>query len=265
MEQIYDLIKQYFNIVREAPAESKYSLPAADLVQPEVARVFLEAYRVQIQGQDLQVASTYFAAYWRGVCSALQYIVSVAPKTLDFSLDNFVLHLAEIKGVPQLLFVLKDGEAKAWPFENREQRREKVLSSFYGDTLRPFFECVASVSGLKLGQLWYQLPLGIEYYVNLLGSKLELEEDRARLKEDLRYLVEGMSPAVFGLKQNPFAFKRVWIDDPHHPGEKMPQKPTCCLKYRTGTNQSYCYSCPKMSKEQREQKYAAIRERVNNG
>ncbi|AWB46315.1 hypothetical protein DCC85_20530 [Paenibacillus sp. CAA11] len=259
----YDWLRQNYNVMLQAPDRSKYNVKATALIEPETARDFLEAYRQHIQGKDHQVAATYFAAYWRGVCAAMQIMVATTSEMLDFSLGNFTLHLAEANGYNQLMFVLEDAAGHPWPPGTHETVRELMFTRFYGETLRPMFEVIAAEAGVTLGQLWYQMPLGIEYYLKHGADMLEDESARSRIEEGYRYTVEGLAPSVFGLKQNPFAFKRVYIDDPYHPGEKTVMKPTCCLAYRTDAGYGYCQSCPKLTKEQRAKMNAEISQSLN--
>ncbi|WP_223066045.1 IucA/IucC family C-terminal-domain containing protein [Paenibacillus caui] len=252
----FELFDQYLCLVRCDPGGSAYSVNAKELLQPEAMETFLEAFRLQIKGTDVQVAGTYFAAWWRGVCVALQYMISLTDRMLDLSLDNIKLHLAFRDKYPKIVFRLAGPEELPWPAGSHEEKRAAVLEHFYAGQLRPLFQTLAASTGLSLGQLWGQLPLGIEYYMKLIEGMLESEGDKLRLREDHRFLAESLDPALFGLKRNPFTYKKVMIDDPREPGKQLVMKPTCCLAYRTDTGYGCCITCPKLTEEQRAQKFA---------
>ncbi|WP_433944412.1 hypothetical protein [Paenibacillus sp. SN-8-1] len=259
MKLNYELFEQLFCIVREDPHDAVLSIPASDILKEEAAISFLKAYQIEIKGQDLQVAATYFASAWRGICVTLQYMISLSDVRLDFSLTNLTLHLSRKNGYPSIFFRLRDAAEHPWPDQDRDSRRLEAIEGFYKETLRPVFGVLAGISGLPAAQIWGQLPLGVAYYIRHISGKLEQEPDRIRLQEDHEYLVKNVDPSVFGLSRNPFHYKPKWIDDLYNPGQQSQMKPTCCLAYRTDTGHGYCYSCPKLTRQQREEKAASIR------
>ncbi|RUT33355.1 (2Fe-2S)-binding protein [Paenibacillus zeisoli] len=258
MKLNYELFEQLFCMVREDPLDAVLSMPASDLLTEEAAAAFLKAYQVEIKGQDLQVAATYFASAWRGLGVTLQYMISLTENRLDLSLTNLTLHISRRNGYPSIFFRLLNAAEHPWPEQDRNIWRSEAIQSFYRDTLRPVVEVLASVSGLPAAQIWGQLPLGVAYYLRHIGDTLEQEADRIRLQEDYEYLIKDVDSAIFGLARNPFDYKPKWIDDPYNPGQLSQMKPTCCLAYRTDTGHGYCYSCPKLTRQQREEKAASI-------
>ncbi|USB32934.1 (2Fe-2S)-binding protein [Paenibacillus sp. YPG26] len=264
MKLNYEQFEQLFNIVREEPHDAVLSIQASDLLKEDQAIDFLKAFQAEIKGQDLQVASTYFASAWRGVCVVFQYMISLSETRLDLSLTNLSLHISRKKGYPALFFLLQDAAEHPWPAQERDRLRADALEGFYRDTLRPVFGMLANVSGLPAAQVWGQLPLGVAYYIRHISGELEHEADRLRLQEDHEYLIKGVDSSVFGLSRNPFNYKPKWIEDLYNPGQLSQMKPTCCLAYRTDTGHGYCYSCPKLTREQREEKAASIRAAVKS-
>lgn len=259
MKLDYELFEQLFGIVREHPHDAILSIPASELLTVESAEAFLKAYQIEIKGQDIQVAVTYFASAWRGLCVTLQYMISLSEVRLDFSLANLTLHLSRRNGYPSVLFQLQSRAEHPWPAQDRNNWRSEAIQSFYRDTLLPVIGVLASVSGLRAAQIWGQLPLGVAYYLRHISGTLEQEADRIRLQEDYEYLTQEVDSSIFGVSRNPFDYKPKWIDDPYHPGQLSQMKPTCCLAYRTDTGHGYCYSCPKLTRQQREEKAASIK------
>lgn len=257
----YQLLEQQLGIVTHKRTDALFTMPAAKLLDRGQLVAFLELYQEKIKGLDLQVSATYFATSWRVVCAALQYMVSVTPGRLHFALDNLTIQLVMVNGFPWVYFVLNDTAEQPWSAGDRSPWRVNELSRFYGEVLRPVMESIAAVSGLTVAQLWGQLPLGVQFYVNAIAGRLDDETSRSRLMEDYE-LVRQMPGEAFGLRRNPYQIKEILLDDPYRPGEKSPMKPTCCLAYRTDSGHGYCYGCPKLSKSEREAKYAEIREQL---
>ncbi|GIP21846.1 (2Fe-2S)-binding protein [Paenibacillus sp. J22TS3] len=254
-----DWLEQYVHIVGGEPGGVITRVSASAFLEDDMAVSFLREFQKEITGHDLQVASTYFISSWRALCALQQYIVTLSDTWLDFSLSNIELLLCRKNGYPAIMFKLSEPAEQPWPYPLPHERfREDMITRFYSETLRPLAEVLARVSGLPAAQIWGQLPLGVSYYVNLISGRLEREPDRVRLQEEYERLTGELQPSAFGLSLNPYRIKKKMIDDPYHPGGQMTMKPTCCLAYRTDSGNGYCYSCPKLTRQQREEKAAAI-------
>ncbi|WP_055106143.1 (2Fe-2S)-binding protein [Paenibacillus ihumii] len=249
----YSLLEQQCYVVREPRDQAIYTIEGKAFLDRNRTERFLTMYQSEIKGLDIQVAATYFAASWRVLCAAVQYMVSLTSPRLNLHLENLTLQVVRVNEFPMIFFVLGEDSEIAWPGGKAGEWQEQQLGSFYKETLRPVMESAAEVSKLPVTQLWGQLPLGIAYYIKQMANKLDSAEHRAKLQAD-HESVKEMSAEWFGIKRNPFAIKQVLVDHPYSPGEKMPLKPTCCLAYRTSTGLGYCYSCPKLTKQQREEK-----------
>lgn len=258
MDIDYKLLETQLSVMTELNKDAEYTIPAVKLLDCEGAREFLLFYQTQIKGLDIQVAGTYLAASWRVLCTGMQYMIGVTDRWLSFSAENLIIQVCTINNYPRVYFILKDAQELPWPTGDRNVWREEWLGRFYQGTIAPVFATISAVTGLPQGQVWGQIPLGIDYYVKHLRDMLVNESDQQSLMEHYHYLVNELAPGWFGLSRSPFNVKPKWIDDPRHPGEQMRMKPTCCLAYRTDTGHGYCYSCPKMGKEERQAKYAQI-------
>lgn len=255
-------ISELLSIQTERRENAIYTIPAGDLPDREQMGKFLAFYQEQIKGLDLQISATYFASSWRELCTALLYLLSLTSKGPNVSLENMTVQVEFVNHFPRVFFVLNQPDERHWPESDggRDGLLEKVLGPFFQETLVPVMVSMAAVSGLPVTQLWTQLPLGIEYYIDYLASHLEASpEQRDKLKEDYDFLIHRLGPQWFELKRNPFDLKPIYVDDPYRQGEQMRMKPTCCLAYRANTGHGYCYNCPKLTKSEREAKYAEIR------
>lgn len=256
----YQFLEQHYHVIRDYREQAIYTIEGKDFLDRQYTERFLTLYQTEIKGLDIQVAATYFAASWRVLCAAVQYMVSLTDSRLNFKLENLTLQIVRVRQFPTIFFVLHNSSELAWPEGEASEWCETQLGSFYKETLQPVMETAAQVSGLPVTQLWGQLPLGVAYYLQQLGNQLETEEQRDQLRTNYEYL-KTISADWFGVKRNPFVLKEILVDNPYLPGEKMPLKPTCCLAYRTDTGLGYCYSCPKLTKTQREQKRTELIQR----
>lgn len=252
----YEWLAQYLGIVTEPSSDAVYTIDGERFTDREQAADFLREYQRQLNGTKLDVAGTYFASSWRTVCAAMIYMIAITETRLDLMPANLVIQMDCGNGYPQLRFVLKSAAELPWPKQDSSEWRQDLIGQFY-QSLQPIMSTIAAVTHLPLTQLWGQIPLGAEYYVNYMGGLLDDEQLREQLLADYNCLTKDIDSRWFGLKRNPFDMKEIWLDDPYQPGEQMRMKPTCCLAYQTG--HGYCYGCPKLSKQDRQAKYEEIR------
>jgi ferric iron reductase protein FhuF len=254
----YGIFERKFSIISERLDDTLLTVSAEQLLQQEEMHAMLSLYQRYIRGMDIQVAAVYFIANWRAVCIALQYMISLTESTVDLRLSNLTIQLALLNDKPRIYFVLNQTEEQPWPKVPQSEWREAVLAAFYRDTLRPIIETVATVSDLPATQLWGQFPRGIATNVNLIINELQSSDQQDCMRENHRFLVEDLSAEYFGLKRSPFDTKKIMIDNPRCPGEQLSLKPTCCFAYRIESGKGYCYTCPRLSKEEREVKRQVI-------
>jgi len=252
----YEWLSQYLSVVREPRPDAIYSVDAQLLTDQEQIKLLLLEYKRQIHGSQIDVAGTYFASSWRTVCAAMIYMTAMTDVRLDLSPANLNIQIDCGNGYPQLLFVLKSATELAWPTGERTEWQRNSMEQFYR-SLQPIMSAISAVTGLPLSQLWGQIPLGAEYYVNLLSGLFDEEQHREHLLEAYGALTKHIDCSYFGLKRNPFDVKEIWLDDPYKLGEQTRMKPTCCLAYLTGDG--YCYTCPKLSNQDRQERYQEIR------
>ncbi|MEF2968239.1 (2Fe-2S)-binding protein [Paenibacillus sp. M1] len=253
----FGLLEQALYVVTRERENALVTIPADLLTDRQEAERLLKRYQELIKGQDLQVAATYYAASWRVMLTAALYLMTVCDGSPDLSLANLTLQIEMVNNYPYVFFVLKNASVRSWPVDREDSWRRETLGHYVRETLRPVMETAAAVSKLPVMQLWGQMPLGVEYYLDYIGKQIGDPAGQAQLMESYAFLTKGLEAEWFGLKRNPYDLKETWLDDPYHPGEATRMKPTCCLAYRTESS-GYCYGCPKLTKADREAMYREI-------
>lgn len=254
----YGLLNQALYVVTEKDPDALLAMPASRLAAPEGMQTFLNEYMPIIKGRDLQVAAAYFASSWRTMLTAHMYFMTACEGSPDLSLQNLTLEIRMANQYPCIFFVLGCLDVHAWPAVRDEAWRQETAGHWLETTLRPLMEMAAEVSGVPVRQLWGQMPLGVEFYLDYLGKMTGEPVLQERMAEQKGFLAKELSASWFGLSRNPFDLKAVWLEDPYRPSQKTRMKPTCCLAYRTDTGHGYCYGCPKLSKTERAAKYEEI-------
>ncbi|BBH24039.1 hypothetical protein Back11_53840 [Paenibacillus baekrokdamisoli] len=228
------------------------------LLEPANALGFLQFYAAAIKADELSPAATYFASNLHGIIMAVQRLMSTDNAVMNWSLSNWSLVLVAKDGYTSLMFRPVDSVIEDIAPINREEWRNKVLARFYGGTLKPLIQVIASEAGLNVSQLWALVASSLYYYkeqaVTLYDEKSIVYE---QVISDYHYLVNEMDGSVFERNRNPLQVKIQLVDNPYRQGEQMPLRFSCCLAYLTECR-SYCYSCPKLSKEERSKMAKAI-------
>ncbi|MFE4714243.1 hypothetical protein ACFRAM_25675 [Paenibacillus sp. NPDC056722] len=218
---------------------------------------FLTAYGEFIEAEELPVAAAYFVSWFGDVAAALLYSVSVHNTVPNLTLTNLQVHLIPEQGFTRIAFQLLEDQLDH-ALEERHTVdwavwREQVFSRFYKDTVSPLLLCLSEASGLQLGILWGQLPTSLQNYREKLQALLSTQDNASLLSylaEDDAFMCNELDPEVFGRSKNPLQAKVRFIDHPLEVGKTLAIKNTCCLQYKR-TNRSYCYTCPRLSKQDR--------------
>lgn len=263
----YTWLEQYGRISTKPALNPIYDNHLASLCDAEQARDMLTAYNEHLRADSLQTAAVYFMHTVRGLLLGIHYVNSMCDTLLDLSLDNIQLQLIVKDGHPAFHFQLLDGTEKAHPAPpvNDEpdsavastSARQAMLTAYYGEQLRPLIEGLAGAGGANTGQMWAQLASILRWFKTLAVEMDITDHEREAVIQGYEHVIT-MPPEVLGLRKNVLTFKPVEIDSPYQAGEKMLMKSTCCLHYKVYGGQDFCYSCPKMSKAERQHRYDAI-------
>jgi hypothetical protein len=260
--KVLNYIEDKFGVTRTALKEPLFAIPGSRLRQEEGMQELMAVYARWIKALEPAAAGAYAAGRLSVLCSAMQYMVS-RDAVIDLSPDCWTLQLyRHDKGYYDFRYILSEIRPLEGPAAgNRETWRHERLTVFYRDQIWPILEAVNRVTGLAVGQLWGQLPLRMQHAIDRIIADVEHDSARERIADDWSYLAKGLEPAVFGCANNPFDISFRTAAYPGAPGEPdrmLKMKPVCCLCYLTEGGQ-YCYTCPRLKTEHREQRKEAIR------
>lgn len=260
----YTWLEQYARISTKPALNPIYDKHLASLRDAEQARDMLTAYNEHLRADSLQTAAVYFMHSVRGLLLGIHYINAMCDSLLDLSLDNIQLQLIVKDGYPAFHFQLLDDAEKPPPANDEPNSvlastsaRKAMLTAYYGEQLLPLIEGVALAGGANTGQMWAQLASILRWFKTLAVQMEITDQEREAVIQGYEHVIT-MPPEVMGLRKNLLKFKPVEIDSPYQPGEKVLMKSTCCLYYKVDGGQDYCYTCPKLSKAERQTRYEAI-------
>ncbi|MHA6531391.1 (2Fe-2S)-binding protein [Paenibacillus sp. BAC0078] len=249
----FELLDQRYGITLHPPEPEAIVIPIAELLQASRMEEFLNHYRSQLRAENRKPAAAFTAGFFGDVAMALQYTISVPGSAPDFSLDNLELQMTTGNKRPEITFRPLRWQEREGPDGGlpRRQWLTEVLSGFYGGQARPFMESLSAASGLHISQLWGQLPT--RFYRDIHGLLQEEQEERTKIRitGDYRFLCEELdAAAVFGRSRNPFAAVIRTVEPLIDPNRLTAVKTACCLNYLT-EDHGYCYTCPRLTEEQR--------------
>lgn len=252
--------KQFFVTVHGA-AEPLWESELTKLAEPAGARVFVETYAPQIKSPSRDVAGTYFASWLGRLCAAFSYSLWHDGAQLELDFSQVTLQMDRQPRGVLLLFRLKELVAVPLPEEPKEEMAamESALAEFYGSQVRPVVEAVAEAAGVPSGSIWGLMATVFYYVLDMWKGSSPDERQSARLEALIKILTERLGEGVYGRK-NPYKLKFQYVESRYNPDEKMRVKASCCLAYKTETDHGYCYTCPKLSEEERAQKRQEYRQ-----
>lgn len=249
---------QYFVVLEDQPS-TLFGASLSCLAGRQGAEAFIHAYAPLLKALEPDVAATYFASWFGAVCTAFQYSLWHDSFVPDFSLDNIEVQIYDNGRRIALAFRIKEWRGEALSWLNRSDRVKDAMILFYGRQVRPLLESIAAVIPMNVGLLWSTLITRMHYAKDRWMKEAQSEAELNFLKQDMDILFYKLEPSIFGRPRNPFPMKFRMMENPRVPGEQMRIKPVCCLAYKTDTDHGYCYTCPRLSEAEREEKVRRIR------
>lgn len=276
----WEQLRQQFYIVNQPPPDAIYQIPFVELATPQGMKSFLEEYAPRLGASDLAPAATFFCAWLTGLPLAMQYYLSVHQTGMHVSLEQLTLHMYMSGAYCQFAFevetlslqslsakhevadenrVSDDHAARHIVYESpsngdREPFRYEVVAAMYTEVLRPLLKCMAEVTGEHVRMLWRQLPARYYYFVALWQQQAE-EPVKSRLEQDLHYVLHELPADVFALSRNPLSVPPRYTDNLERNGQVLIRS-ACCL-YHQMDDGDYCFNCPKLSEDTREERRLA--------
>ncbi|WP_201318449.1 IucA/IucC family C-terminal-domain containing protein [Paenibacillus sp. EPM92] len=253
-------LEQKYHIRREDPEHLICSIPAAELLERPNMQQFLELYGTRIHALEPAACAAYFSGWLGYAAFAQQYALSFHNQALDLSLSNFVVQLHVKESYTAISFKLVREAAQPAPAGEAERTAwlRRTLTELYGTTFRPLLEAASEAAGIEVGQLWGQFPTKLNYLMDDLLAEAEEHELRERIAEDYNRLRQELNSEVFGRAKNPLDVKIRWMEDLKDPDKRIRMKNACCLYYRTEGG-FCCYTCPRLTEEQREERRTQAR------
>ncbi|WP_134703122.1 (2Fe-2S)-binding protein [Ammoniphilus sp. YIM 78166] len=253
LETEYGLIDQ---IRRDAVKRCSLS----DLVERETAYSFTQELMPLIGTKYPEVVATHFTSWFGAVCAGLQAMVSLFDVVSEVRLEHLTFQLHMDENQRKISFAHKRTKVTKAPEEEglRNEWRSQIYDHFYANEVKPIIKSLSAVAEISENHLWAQFATRLHNEKDKwLAHDLFLAR-RQTINNDFYALLKDLDLTRLELKSNPFDVSFKWIEDATVPDKQIRQRSTCCLAYKRSNHPGHCYSCPRMSAEEREIKKQLI-------
>lgn len=239
----------------------QFSVRLSDLMKDSHLDEFINFYGPTIKAVQSDVVATYFCGYYGWALAGMQYALSL-DLSYDMALSNIELqvYFDEQYDYHGLHFKFINSSTITCKKEDREAWCRQELTKAYRECMTPLLQVLSKKTNLSMKHLWGQIAIGL---YNGYDQNVELAqegEQKSKIKHDFTLLTKELEAEVFHMKKNPFDMSVRKIESAKEPGVYMRMKPSCCLYYQTEGADTKCYSCPRLSDEEREKKKLAIKQ-----
>lgn len=249
----FSIAEKYFRISLNQAQDALLSVPAAELLKPDVMDEVLHCSAKALKAFALDLPASFVGLSLFGLSASVQYFLSKYNRFIDLRLDNMVFQIEPYGNLALGSFWVKELRMREVPAEDRQTFIIHELTHFYRETLNPILQLTAARAGVKPDLIWNQYGARMTFARDLFLANEPSEEVRNRFLQDLDLLVHGLSPALFHRKKNPFAHKPRYTENPWQKGELTVIRSSCCLYYRREGGEK-CYNCPLLTDQEREAK-----------
>ncbi|WP_028563237.1 hypothetical protein [Paenibacillus pinihumi] len=245
-------LEEKFFLTLNEPEEIIFTIPASDLLKEESMKHLIGTYGMLIQARECSATAAFFISWYAGVCGALQHMLYRGDElVLDLSLSKLSVQLYNCGPYPRFSFKINELQYHKAPIQNRDDWIRELLDSFYRVNITPVIQSLAESVQMNVIPLWGQI-------VNTMYAQIEEELAGAsdekvwkRIISHFELLKRGVMSSAFGLRKNPFDIKRIFVEHPTIPDQKVAIKTACCLACCLNGDFGYCYECPRLKEKDR--------------
>jgi len=242
-----------------------FSMNLSDLLDKESLKSFIEFYGTKLKATVPDVVATYFSNYYGYVISGFLYTMAYNQQVFNLSLSNMEVQIYydEQYKVYQLGFKIKDSTPLSCKENDRETWRNKQLENLFKENVTPVINTFTEVTNVRLRDLWGQMTVSL-YYGHETNLKLaNNNEEKEKVKADFKFVTKTLDGSIFNMKKNPFNIQFRMVESAMDPNVYLRMKPSCCLYYLTEGAENKCFTCPRMSEKEREERRKQLRMKNN--
>lgn len=228
-------------LVGEAPKEA-FSMTGEELLTSNL-RDFLNLMGPAISSPHLKVTGSLFMKRYTVYMAAL-YAMSSEDCVLPIDFGNFQM---SVQGT-QLFFHFPSSAIKP-RVGNRKEWRKQILHHIFRDHLTKLIQNIVEQTSVFPKTLWSHVAFYIAHsYEKWIQETTDMVK-KNRLLDDYQALRE-LEAELFGLDENPLSQPIERFEHPALEGETIAIRSKCCFNFCLSSRKA-CYTCPKLSDEER--------------
>jgi hypothetical protein len=222
----------------------------SDLIQEVKMKELMAVYGLGIKAKGQNVTGMYLAGWFGYLCGGMHFL---SCSEFSVSSENIKLQVYERENGGMLIsFVTKDVGMK-------QVSGGEWVNLIYQNQLTPIYQLISTISDNNLLHMWYQAAHSLYWIKHRMQCSDLFPNTLSNYEKVMDSFIQNTNPGLFGVQSSthPYAKKLIFIDNPWDLDAPMPLKPSCCLAYNTDGGH-YCYTCPKMKREVREEKFKKV-------
>jgi ferric iron reductase protein FhuF len=243
-----DRLTQHFRLTEQRSADQALSIPAADLLDASRCRTYLERVQAVFQAPSPLVNASQFAKRYSflAIVPAL-YAMSIFNKGLDLSVENCHIEseytnqiwLPKVRLTKWHVTQPMDGGRQEW--------RDQVIRSIFAGNVAKVWQSVSVAANIPKATLWENAAVYVYWlYEKGIGTNEGTDaQERLRIEEDYRYLLQEAPPSLFGEKENPLGKYNGTKCSTPASDQPVRIRKTCCYYYEISPDQANCSTCPR--------------------
>lgn len=247
----FSLIKMYFHTSPEGADHPILEMRADQFLNTETAeQAFVEAGKL-VQAIGLELPASFAGTSFGNLCAIQLLMFAQYHIILDLSLPNLMFQVEAHDDHAHLGYRILELRTIQAPTEGQEAWLAAQLEQFIRETVTPAVCAIAQAAGVKPQMIWQQYGSLLAYVRDYVHANIPVPVMVETFDTGYRAIMEQVPPEAFGVRRNPFVHTPRYIDSPYTPGETLMLNSSCCM-YDKRENGIKCYSCPRLTPDERE-------------
>ncbi|WP_173275099.1 (2Fe-2S)-binding protein [Paenibacillus sp. NEAU-GSW1] len=257
MEQLFDftIVKMYYHVSPEGADHPIYEVAADELFNSAMLQEALRMGGATVQATSLALPASFVGTSLCKLTLIQLLFASQVDRLIDLSPDNLIFQVELHDDHAHLGYKIKELRSVPLPADGEEHRRAFLLNhwrEYFSSFITPAVEALAEAAELKPDAIWQQFGGQLTYLKDFLTSYLGEGAILDKFIRDSGQLIELLEPELFRRRRNPYQHLNPrYVENPLNPDEKWLMQSSCCL-YDRRENGSKCYTCPRLTAEERE-------------
>mgnify|MGYP002398736794 CR=1 FL=1 len=250
----FTIVKMYYHISPEGADHPIYEIPATGFFDPAILQEALLRSGETVQAISNALPASFIGTTLCKVSIVQLLFVSMYNQLMDMYPDNLNYQVEMHDDHAHIGYRIKEVRSVPVPIEP-EARKAFLLQhweEYFTNFITPAIEVIAAAGDLKPDAIWQQFSGHLKITQDFLADYMNMPPLTEQFLADGKLLAEFLDPALFNRRRNPYYLVNPrYVENPLKPEEKWLMHSSCCM-YDRRENGTKCYTCPRMTHDERE-------------